>query len=395
MNVILFDDSEIRTSLRPLTDTRPVGEIRTGVFTIKEKWERYFNTSISYLTQEYLQRKFPLEEDQDNLLINGAVLPNPVLLEAIQALLPGQALVKDNVIALRYSGTQGRKLLLKKILTDFEPVPYKAKVKAIEHLYDIFLFNGNEIKKDVELIKKRRLSHEIKDKHTIIYKKSGVFIEEGVQVRAAILNASKGPIYLGKNAEVMEGACIHGPFALGEGARVNMGALISGDTTVGPYCKVGGEVHNSVFLGYSNKGHAGFVGNSVIGEWCNLGADTNTSNLKNNYSSIKLWNYLYEQPTETNLQFCGLMMGDHSKSSINTMFNTGTVMGTCANVFGTGFPDKFIPAFSWGDSNTTFKLEKAYEVAEKVMARRQITFSEEDKLIFKHIYEASKKFRSH
>lgn len=395
MNAILFDDSEIRTALQPFTDTRPVSEVRVGVFTITEKWKRFLNHSVSFLTQDYLQRKFALKEDDINILINGAIIPSEELFQEIEKLKPGQALIKDRILAVSYKGVQGREKLLSRQLINFEPVPYKGKLELITELYHLFLKNGDEIRKDVELIKKRDLSHDIKDKHTVIYGEENLFVEEGVQVRAAILNATKGPIYLGKNAEVMEGACIHGPFAMGEGSRVNMGAQIWGDTTLGPFCKVGGEISNAVFFGNSNKAHSGFLGNSVIGEWCNLGADTNTSNLKNNYRKVRLWNFKDEELTQTELQFCGLMMGDHGKSSINTMFNTGTVMGTCANVFGEGFPDKFIPSFTWGDSRTTFQLDKAYEIAERVMARKQKIFSEEDKLIFQHIHRESEKYRRH
>lgn len=395
MNAILFDDSEIRTALQPFTDTRPVSEVRVGVFTITEKWMRYLNTPVSFLTQDYLQRKFPLKEDETNLLINGSIIPNQELLDAIKNLNPGEALIKDRILAVNYSGVHGREKLLSKKLVSFEPIPYKGKLELIEELYHIFLKNGEEIRKDIELIKKRELTQKITDQYTVIYGEHNVFVEEGVEIRAAILNATKGPIYIGKNAEVMEGACIHGPFAMGEGSRVNMGAQIWGDTTLGPYCKVGGEISNAVFFGNSNKAHSGFLGNSVIGEWCNLGADTNTSNLKNNYRKVRLWNFKEEELSQTELQFCGLMMGDHGKSSINTMFNTGTVMGTCANVFGEGFPDKFIPSFTWGDSRTTFQLDKAFEIAERVLARKQKIFSEEDKLIFQHIHKDSEKYRRH
>ncbi len=395
MNLILFDDKEIRRALLPFTDTRPVAGIRVGVLTIAEKWSRYLKSEVSFLTQEYLQNKFPLNESDDNVLINGAVIPNEALIQEIEKLAPGEALIKDRILAVRYANALGREVLVNRTLVNVNPVPYKGPADMIEELYDIFLKAGGEIQKDISLFKKRALSHEIKDKYTALYGEENIYVEEGVEIRAAILNATKGPIYLGKNSEVMEGACIHGPFALGEGSRVNMNAQIWGDTSIGPYCKVGGEVHNSVFFGYSNKAHSGFLGNSVIGEWCNLGADTNTSNLKNNYRRVRLWNYKHEELTETELQFCGLMMGDHGKSSINTMFNTGTVMGTCANVFGEGFPNKFIPSFTWGDSRTTFQLDKAFEIAERVLARKKKVFSEEDKRIFEHIHRESEKYRRH
>ncbi len=225
----------------------------------------------------------------------------------------------------------------------------------------------------------------------MVYAPENIFIEEGVYIRAAILNAENGPIYLGKNSIVQEGAIIRGAFAMGEGSHVNMGAKMRGDISLGPYCKVGGEVSNSVVFGYSNKAHDGFLGNSVLGEWCNLGADTNTSNLKNNYDSPKLWNHAYNDFEKTGIQFCGLMMGDHSKAGINTMFNTGTVVDVSTNIFGSGFPSNYIPSFAWGggEQYEEYELPKALETAERVMARRNVPFTPMDKEILSHIFELS------
>jgi UDP-N-acetylglucosamine diphosphorylase/glucosamine-1-phosphate N-acetyltransferase len=262
-------------------------------------------------------------------------------------------------------------------------------------VWRIFQFNPEQIRLDYALITSGKKSSGIQDKHTIVYNESNIFVEEGVSIRAAILNAEDGPIYLGKNSIVQEGAIIKGPFALCEGSTVGMGSKMRGDTTVGPHSKVGGEISNSVIFGYSNKGHDGFIGNTVIGEWCNLGADTNTSNLKNNYENVKLWNYAKGGFTDTGLQFCGLMMGDHSKCGINTMFNTGTVVGVSANIFGDGFPRNFIPSFSWGGANgfTTYQIKKAYETAQKVMERRKVVLDDIEKEILANIFELTTAYR--
>lgn len=379
MDITLFDSPEIRTQLLPFTFTRPVAEIRVGILTITEKWaKRGFN--CGFTTQEYLQPKFATNNYQ--LEVNGALCPNGGLVEAIKELKAGEELVSGDHVLARHSG--GGKT-----------IPFTGEFRLIQHTWDIFKENRSEIIADFELLTSGRTSQEITDPHTIVYGKENLFIEEGASIRAAIINAEGGPVYIGKNAQVHEGAIITGAFALCEGAHLNMGAKIKGDTTIGPYSKVGGEIGNSVVFGYSNKGHDGYMGNSVLGEWCNLGADTNTSNLKNNYAMVKLWDYATGRFANTGLQFCGLMMGDHSKCGINTMFNTGTVVGVGANIFGAGYPRNFVPSFSWGGAAgfVTFQLRKFAEVAEAVMQRRNKEYDQVEQDIIQHIFDETAQYR--
>ena len=398
MNLILFDQANIRQQLLPLTFTRPVAALRVGILTIAEKWEKYFpDANVGYLTEPYLRKKFPLQKGSSNLLINGALCPNPEILQAINDLGEGECLLKDQVlIACRCTNEEVKRF-------DENPSALPAKSKPfegafftlIDQLWKIFGQNSAELKADFELLIRNRKSAGINDPHTRTYNEHQIFVEDGAKIRAAILNAEDGPIYIGKNAQVHEGAIIKGPFALCEGSHVNPGAKMRGDSTIGPYSKVGGEISNSVIIGYSNKGHEGFLGNSVLGEWCNIGADSNNSNLKNNYADVKLWNYKKEGFVNTGLQFCGLIMGDHSKCGINTMFNTGTVVGVSANVFGTGFPRQFIPSFSWGGSAglSTHKLDKAFETAEKVMERRHVNLDDTEQAILQHVFDFTAKYR--
>lgn len=381
MNLILFDDPDIRINLLPFTFTRPVASLRVGILTISEKWERWLGSTPSYKTEGYLQEKYQLKMSTDNLLINSGVCPDTQLVDSVKALPSAYFLVKGTrLIAARNPGPE---------MSPQNTIEYPGEITAIDRPWKIFRENGAQLRIDFSLITSGRRSAPIDDPHTKAYGTQNIFLEEGVYIRAAILNAETGPIYLGKNSIVQEGAIIRGAFALGEEGHINMGAKIRGDVTVGPYCKVGGEVSNSVFLSYSNKAHDGYLGNSVIGEWCNLGADTNTSNLKNNYDAVKLWNHSVNNFADTGLQFCGLMMGDHSKTSINTMFNTATMVDVSSNVFGSGFPAKYIPSFAWGGSNgfVTFQPDKALETAERVMARRNVVMSDLDKAILLHIYE--------
>jgi UDP-N-acetylglucosamine diphosphorylase/glucosamine-1-phosphate N-acetyltransferase len=383
MNIVLFDEPAIRTQLLPFTFTRPVSSIRIGIVTLAEKWQHYLG-EVSYLTEAYLAEKFPAKQGSDNLLINGALCPDENLVKAIQNLPLNTALVKEGKVLVTHSTT----LDWNNAATSQE---YPGEVVMIDQVWKIFQHTAQQIRSDFQRITAGRKSASITDKHTRTYNEDQIFLEEGVTLRAAILNAEDGPIYLGKNSVVQEGALIKGPFALCEGSHVNMGGKMRGDTTIGPFSKVGGEIGNSVIFGYSNKAHDGFLGNSVLGEWCNLGADTNTSNLKNNYENVKIWNYAKGGFHDTGLQFCGLMMGDHSKCGINTMFNTGTVVGVSANIFGDGFPRTFIPSFAWGGASgfTTFQLNKAFETASKVMARRNIQLNDIDKNILKHVFEQS------
>jgi UDP-N-acetylglucosamine diphosphorylase/glucosamine-1-phosphate N-acetyltransferase len=380
MNVILFDDPVLRLDLLPFTFTRPVARIRVGIMTIDEKWEKWLNLKPSFQTDPYLQTKFPKAAGNNNLLINGAICPDASLVESIGRLPDGYFLVRENLlIAARNPGGE---------MTKSNTIDYTNNLTVIDKTWKIFRENGNQIRSDFKLITAGRTSQPLPDKHTIVYGEENLFIEEGVTMKAAVINAENGPVYIGKNAIIQEGALIRGSFALCEGGHVNMGAKLRGDTTVGPYCKVGGEVSTSVLFAYSNKAHDGFLGCSVIGEWCNLGADTNTSNLKNNYDHVKLWRHSSAKFEDTGLQFCGLMMGDHSKSSINTMFNTGTVVDVFANVFGEGFPRNYVPSFAWGGSGgfMTYKIEKALEAAERAMARRHVAFDETERELLINLY---------
>lgn len=389
--ILLFDDPAIRGSLLPFTFTRPVADIRVGILKISEKWHKYTSAEVFYLTQEYLQTKFPRNTEQA-LAINGAWLPEDFSFTILKKLGPNQALFWGKTLLATYIGETEKNL---GFAMDKEIIQIEKEPTLIQKSWNIFQFNASEIKKDFALLTTGRTSQPINDPHTILYASENIFLEEGAKVKAAVLNAEAGPIYIGKNAEIQEGALIRGPFALCEGSTVNMGAKLRGDTTVGPFSKVGGEISNAVFFGYSNKGHDGFLGNSVIGEWCNLGADTNTSNLKNNYAPVKLWDYTKGGFSNTGLQFCGLMMGDHSKCGINTMFNTGTVVGVGSNIFGDGFPRNFIPSFSWGGAAgfSTFSLPKFDETAKAVFGRRGKEWSQVEKEIIERVFDLTKSYR--
>lgn len=380
MNIILFDD-DLRDHLLPLTYTRPVAEIRIGILTIAEKWNKRLESPVSYQTQDYLQQKFPLKKAESNVYINGACLPTAELVSQIQTLQPNQELLSSSgrVIARRVHDLSDA--TNEKVIVDADFVTYPE---------DIFSLNGVELAKDFEVITKGRSSQPISATNTIVGT-GDIFLEEGATVEGAILNATNGPIYVGKNAEIMEGSIVRGGLAMGESSCLKLGCKIYGPTTIGPHSKVGGEVNNSVLFAYSNKGHDGFLGNSVLGEWCNLGADTNNSNLKNNYAEVKLWSYVDKRFRKTGTQFCGLIMGDHSKCGINTMFNTGTVVGVSANIFGAGFPRNFVPSFAWGGSAgySTYQLSKAFETASLVMQRRSMELDDIEKNILEHIFNDS------
>tara|TARA_B100000780_G_C21073135_1_gene431922 strand:- start:81 stop:1256 length:1176 start_codon:yes stop_codon:yes gene_type:complete len=389
MNYILFDGS-VRNSLLPFTFTRPVADIRIGILSIREKWEKHLGYTTTTITEEYLEAKYPMVELEENILINASYLPTKSLVEQVRNLSENQAIFKgEEVIAFFTSDTQEDV-----DFTLYKQIECSEDVLQLKNTWDIFSLNDKAIKADFGLITQGRTSQPIPEGvHAI--NKENIFIEEGATISFSSLNASKGPIYIGKDAEIMEGCLVRGPFAMCEHSVLKMGAKVYGATTLGPYCKVGGEVNNSVLFGFSSKGHEGFLGNSVLGEWCNIGADTNTSNLKNNYAEVKLWNYHTERFTNTGLQFCGLMMGDHSKCGINTMFNTGTVVGVSANIFGSGFPRNFIPSFSWGGAAgfTTYQLNKVIEVAKVVMRRRDVQFSKIDENILQHVFDETAKNR--
>ena len=389
MNYILFDGT-VRNALLPFTFTRPVADIRIGILTIREKWEKYLGSTTTTLTEEYLMEKYPMVEMEQNIMINASFLPNAILVDLIQNLEQNQAVVfGDEIVAFYTNDTQEE--------VDFEQydlVVYEGEFLRIENTWDIFSKNDRAIREDFELLTEDRVSQPIPKSVNVIAPEN-IFIEAGAKLEFVTLNASTGPIYIGANAEIMEGSVIRGPFALCESGRVKLATKVYGATTVGPHSVIGGEVNNSVLFGYSNKGHDGFLGNSVLGEWCNIGADSNNSNLKNNYEEVRLWSYETEGFAKTGLQFCGLMMGDHSKCGINTMFNTGTVVGVSANIFGAGLPRNFVPSYSWGGASgfSTYITSKAFQTAKIVMARRNVEFTDQDAAILTHVFEETKKYR--
>ena len=392
MNYILFDNPTDRQNLLPLTFTRPVANIRIGILTIAEKWEKHLKSSVSYLTMDYLQNKFPIALQNENVFINGSICPNEVLINEILNLQMGQALYKNEVMLAFKSALA---IDFKNIATQFELIESKAEnFIHIKFSYDIFSLNGQAIEEDFKFLTAGRKSQSISSTNQVIHPEN-VFLEEGAIVECSILNATAGPIYIAKDAEVMEGCKIRGPFSLGEHAGLKMDAKIYGPTTVGPHCKVGGEVNNAVFFAYSNKGHDGFVGNAVIGEWVNMGADTNNSNLKNTYDEVKLWSYDRQKFERTGLTFCGLIMADHAKCGINTMFNTGTVVGVGANIFGAGFPRNFVADFAWGGASgfEVYALNKMFETTEKVFERRNQIFDQTEKDILSHIFNETELHR--
>ena len=388
MNYILFDGST-RDRLLPFTFTRPVADIRIGILTIREKWELWLNTTTSTVTEDYLAVKWPLVEMEENVMINASFLPTPELVEQIKALQPNEAVFYEEDVVAFYAFEDQEVDFSTFTSIELEGSPFQLK-----NTWDIFSKNGEAISLDFDKLTHERKSAPLSSTNTVLGSEN-VFLEEGAVVECAVLNTTNGPIYIGKGAEIMEGSLVRGPFALGEKAVLKMGAKIYGPTTLGPFCVVGGEVKNSVLFAYSNKGHEGYLGNSVLGEWCNMGADTNTSNLKNNYAEVRVWDYQSEGFARTGLQFCGLMMGDHSKCGINTMFNTGTVVGVSANIFGAGYPRNFIASFSWGGSTgfTVYKTDKAFEVAEKALGRRNMELTREDKDILEHVFEITAKWR--
>jgi len=391
MNYILFDGT-VRNALLPFTFTRPVADIRIGIFTIREKWENYLKSTTTTITEEYLSEKYPMVELEENVLINASFCPNEALVNLVAELTENQAIFYgDEVIAFYTKDTQDE--------VDFETyeaIEYEGDILRLENTWDIFSKNAEALQADFNFITEGRTSEPISSTNRLICPEN-IFIEEGAKVEHSILNATDGPIYVGKNAEIWEGSLIRGGLALCDHAVVKMGAKIYGATTVGPHSKVCGEISNSVIFGYSSKGHEGYLGNAVLGEWCNIGADSNNSNLKNNYAKVRIWNYATESFEQTGLQFCGLMMGDHSKSAINTMFNTGTVIGVNCNIYVPGFPGNFVPSFSWGGASgfTSYQPVKAFEAAKVMMARRGVEFTTQDEDILNHVFEDTKKWRNY
>ena len=372
---IILHDNQLHLRFAPLTLTRPVGNLRMGILTNDERWKWFLpDSNIFFQTESYLATKFPSSVDVD-LIVNAAVIPTQELIFAVQAMKVGEQLsYKDIWIARKGSVVQAK-------------IAFEHELIILQNRWDIFQKNGLVLKADFDLITNGRTSQPLSKSNTVIGDSNLIFLEEGAKCEASILNTNDGPIYVGKNAEIMEGSIVRGPLALCESAGLKLGTKVYGPTTLGPHCKVGGEVNNVVFQAYSNKGHDGFLGNSVIGEWCNLGADTNCSNLKNNYSNVSTYSYETKTTNNTDVQFMGLIMGDHSKSGINTMFNTATVVGVSANVFGAGFPDKKVDSFSWSENESTvpFRLDKAIEVAKAMMGRRGVEFTDGDLQIFEFL----------
>jgi UDP-N-acetylglucosamine diphosphorylase/glucosamine-1-phosphate N-acetyltransferase len=388
MNYIAFDDEQLRNQLKPFTFTKPVARIRCGILTISEKWEKVLGVGISYLTENYLQEKFKQISTANNIYINGSVCPNEDILKEIQQLNDGEmVVVNDIVLAIKTSQALSYPI-------DYSQFIYKefvgVKPGIIQHLPYIYLKNGEQIRADFALITNDRKSQAISDPFTRVYAPENVFVEEGASIKAAIINAEAGPVYIGKNATVQEGAVIIGPFSCDEGSIVAWGAKMRANTTLGPFCRAGGEVGNSILTAYTNKAHDGFLGNSVLGEWCNLGANTNNSNLKNDYSDVKLYSYVTKQLEKSGELFCGLFMGDYTKAGISTMFNTGTVAGVCSNIFGAGFQDKHIPSFRWGGADTAYepyRFDKAIQVINETMKRREKQLTETEIEILRYIQE--------
>ncbi|HZV70948.1 MAG TPA: GlmU family protein [Saprospiraceae bacterium] len=394
-NIILFDD-ESREQMLPLSYTRPVAELRTGIYTIRERWEKLLNGTASYITSDYLSDRFPMILEDDNIVINGAVMPNDRMVRLIEQLEPNEALMNDgDLIAARLNRIQFENLFRDESIEEIKGLDLSdTPFIHLAYPWDLFLYLRATIEYDYQLVTKGRTSQPI-PQHNQVLAVDNIFVEEGAQVTCAILNAQSGPIYIGKNVQIMEGAVIRGPVTLGEGSIVKMGAKIYGPTAIGPGCRVGGEIKEVVILGNSNKAHDGYLGNSIIGEWCNLGAGTSVSNLKNNYSNVRMWDFTSQTMRDTGLQYLGTVMGDHSKAGIQTMFNTGTIVGVAANIFGEGFPPKVIPSYTWGGASglSTHRLDDAIETARRVISRRDKELSKEEEGILRHVFEITKTSR--
>jgi UDP-N-acetylglucosamine diphosphorylase/glucosamine-1-phosphate N-acetyltransferase len=374
---INLDDNGLHLRFAPLTLSRPVGNLRMGIYTNNERWERLLpECEVGFITESYLHDKFPAQET--SLRINAQVIPNEELAAAVYALEEGCSLYWNGLF-IAENGVGSTKIEFK----GDAPI-------VIEHRWDLFEKNNAAIALDFHLITEERKSQKLSKTNTLIGPSELLFIEKGATVEGCTLNTNHGPIYIGENAEIMEGSMIRGSFVLCEEAVVKMGAKIYGATTIGPHCRVGGEVNNVIFYAYSNKGHDGFLGNSILGEWCNLGADTNSSNLKNNYSLVSSYNYETKSIEASQVQFMGLCMGDHSKSAINTMFNTATVVGFAVNVFSDAFPPKHLPSFTWlaEKEQSVFQLDKAIQAAKAMMDRRHVPFTEADAKIFETLHKS-------
>lgn len=388
MKINLFDDAAW-SSLRPLTFTRPVADLRIGILTITEKWEKSLQATAGWLTAPHLSAKYPALVE-NNLLINGSVCPDDQLIEAVLNLKPQQVLLSGTII-IAAKPEDGKSHNFDR--SEYTKIPYAAELVQIVFPEDIFKNNDAELRKDFSLLTAGRTSQKLSSTNTFLG--DNIFVEEGATAECSTFNSLKGPIYLGKESQVWEGVNIRGSFALCDHSDVKMGTKIYGQTTIGPFSRVGGEINNSVIWGYSSKGHEGYLGNAVLGQWCNIGAGSNNSNLKNNYAEVRLWDYESENFRKTGMQFCGLVMADHAKCAINTQFNTGTVAGISANIFGAGFPRNFIPDFAWGGAHgfDVYTLKKFFETAEKVFERRSKVFDQQEKDLLTAVFELTQQFR--
>jgi len=401
MNLILFDNHH-RKGMLPLAFTRPQANIRIGILTVKEKWENWLHKTASFLCTGALANKFKLNVAENNLCISASVLPNEQLVEAVQKLGLGQALLSGSEVIAVCGNQSAVKAVENNEMQSFELVQYSGDIRLLDKVYKLIPYNQDEIRADFKLITAGKQSQLIDESVTIVGANKNpelinqIFIEEGAEVEYCSLNAKEGPIYIGKNAKIWEGAMLRGPIAIGESSQISMGAKILPGASIGPWSKVGGEVSNSVITGYSNKVHDGYLGDSVLGEWCNLGADTNTSNLKNDFAMVKLWDYSTQRFAKTGLQFCGLVMGDYSRCAINTSFNSGTVVGVGSNIFGSGFPRNFVPSFVIGGPQgyRINQLKAVQKTAKMAMARRQVEISENDVAVLEEVYSETKSFRS-
>ncbi|PPL02452.1 putative sugar nucleotidyl transferase [Parapedobacter indicus] len=395
MHIVLFDKADWRMGLYPLSLTRPVSDLRVGILTIAEKWGKWLDASYSFLTEDYLAEKYPLGDlSGDVWVIRGNCCPNSRLFDAIMALQVGQMLMSGAEFIAFRGEAESLFPWHPSVVQKYSPVAYEHSVVMINHPEDLFLNNGQQIGVDFDLLTRGRSSASLSSSNRFLGEQ--IFAEEGAQAEFATFNSTKGPIYLGKNSEVWEGSHIRGAFALGDHSQVKMGAKIYSNVTVGPYSRVGGELNTCVIWGRSAKGHDGYLGSAVMGEWCNWGADTNNSNLKNNYKSIRLYDYRNSGYRDSGLQFCGAIMADHVRCAVNTTFNTGTVVGVGANVFGAGMPPTYVPDFSWAgpDGFSTYRLDKFFETASLVYERRNLEFNETERKLLTAVFELTRKHRN-
>ncbi|EJF52512.1 UDP-N-acetylglucosamine diphosphorylase/glucosamine-1-phosphate N-acetyltransferase [Saprospira grandis DSM 2844] len=395
LNIILFSSEAQDIRLRPFSYSRPIGAFRLGIDSLAEKWQALLGGKVSHFTAPYLAQKYPCQFEEENLLLRATVLPSPALLTAIEQLQLGESLAdaQGQSIALKTSCLAAQQYLAGQLIEPPIQQSYQGELVELKGPWDLFRLNDDQLRQDFERMKGQ--GKKLSASNRLIGPEDQLYIHPTARVEGSILNTQTGPIYIGPKAQVLEGCMLRGPIALNEGAVLKMGAKVYGATTLGPYAKMGGEISNVNVFGYSNKGHDGFLGNAVLGEWCNLGADTNSSNLKNNYGKVKVWNYAQEQFEQSDLQFCGLLMGDHSKTGINSMLNTATTVGFSANLYGADFPEKFIPSFAWGSKNNwqSYSLDKAMQTAERMMQRRNIPFDEKESQLFEQLFLRTKNYR--